>query len=67
MKIKNLQGIVYDQVYVYRENMKIVNGYMEAFENLYNGKLDKAPISILNMEIRTIGAMKTGVIDISVD
>lgn len=67
MRIKNLKGIVYDQVYVYRENMRIVNGYMETFENLYNGKLDKAPISILNMKIRTIGAMKTGEIDIGVD
>jgi len=59
MKIKELMDVTFDKVIIYKSNGDI-------FEDIYKGNTNNIPLNILGMEVRSIGALKKGVIDIRV-
>ena len=60
MKISELIYFVYDKVFIYKEK-----GEGE-FINLYIGGPPQVPKEFLEMEIKTIGAKRKGILDIQV-
>ena len=57
--VKDLIGIVYDTVIIYKAND-------EGFEEIYNGDTYYIPLNILEMKVRSVGSKKRGIIDIQV-
>lgn len=62
MKVKAITNLIPDQIIVYKQ----VSDNME-FKNLYKGDSSSIPNDIADMEIRTIGAARKGIIDIRVN
>ena len=52
----------FDEVILYRENPKVDGEYID----IHKGFICAFPTSILNLEVRTIGAKRKGVVDIRV-
>ena len=61
MVVKDLINFIFDSICVYKEI-----GDVE-FEDLYQGNIKDAPIEILNMEVKSIGAKRKDVVDIRVE
>lgn len=59
MKISDLQKYVYDEIIIYKEEN-------EKYIDIYNGNIQVAPLEILALNVVTIGANKTRVLDIRV-
>lgn len=62
MRIKDLNDYIFDKISVYKQ----INIDGIEYETLFNGNLSDIPEEILEMEIRTIGAKRKGIIDIQV-
>lgn len=63
MKIRELQKLIHDSICIYRENPYISGQYID----ICTGNIDLVPDNILDMEIRSIGAKRKGIVDIRVD
>lgn len=63
MKIRELKGLIHDSICIYRKNPYISGEYI----NICTGSIDLVPDNILDMEIRSIGAKRKGIVDIRVD
>ena len=63
MRVGDLKNYIFDEVVLYRENPKVDGEYID----IYKGFICASPISILNLEVRTIGAKRKGVVDIRVE
>lgn len=59
MKIKDLISVIFDKVTIYKANG-------EGFEDIYKGNTNSIPTDVLEMDIRSIGASRKGVLDIKV-
>lgn len=62
MDINDLRNYIYDKVVVYTEDPTGLNEWLD----LYKGYLFNAPVKILNLQVKSIGGKKTGVVDIRV-
>ena len=62
MLVGDLKNYIFDKVVLYRENPEVDGEYI----NIHKGFICTSPISILNMEVKTIGAKRKGVVDIIV-
>ena len=62
MLVGDLKNYIFDEVVLYRENPEVDGEYI----NIHKGFICTSPISILNLEVRTIGAKRKGVVDIRV-
>ena len=62
MEIRDLRNYIYDKVVVYTEDPTGLNEWLD----LYIGYLSNAPMKILNLQVKSIGGKKTGVVDIKV-
>ena len=62
MLVGDLKNYIFDEVVLYRENPKVDGEYID----IHKGFICTSPISILNLEVRTIGAKRKGVVDIRV-
>ena len=62
MRVGDLKNYIFDEVVLYRENPKVDGEYID----IHKGFICTSPISILNLEVRTIGAKRKGVVDIRV-
>ena len=62
MLVGDLNNYIFDEVVLYRENPKVDGEYID----IHKGFICTSPISILNLEVRTIGAKRKGVVDIRV-
>ena len=60
MKVKDLKGYVYDKIILYRSES-------DDFTDIYKGDIDNLPNTMLDLEIKTIGAKRRGIIDIRVE
>lgn len=63
MQIMELKNYVHDKVCVYRENPDIDGEYID----IYKGFIQKALLDILELEVRSIGAKRKGIVDIRVN
>ena len=62
MRVGDLKNYIFDEVVLYRENPKVDGEYVD----IHKGFICTSPTSILNLEVRTIGAKRKGVVDIRV-
>lgn len=62
MDINDLRNYIYDKVVVYTEDPTGLNEWLD----LYKGYLSNAPMKILNLQVKSIGGKKAGVVDIKV-
>ena len=62
MRVGDLKNYIFDEVVLYRENPEVDGEYVD----IHKGFICTSPISILNLEVRTIGAKRKGVVDIRV-
>lgn len=62
MKLREVSGLISDKAIVYKQ----VSDSMD-FIDLYKGYLSGIPSNMADMEVRTIGAAKKGVVDIHVN
>ena len=62
MEIKDLRNYIYDKVVVYTEDPTGLNEWLD----LYKGYLSNAPMEILNLQVKSIGGKKAGIVDIRV-
>ena len=62
MRVGDLKNYIFDEVVLYRENQEVDGEYVD----IHKGFICTSPISILNLEVRTIGAKRKGVVDIRV-
>ena len=62
MRVGDLKNYIFDEVVLYRENPEVDGEYID----IHKGFICTSPISILNLEVRTIGAKRKGVVDIKV-
>ena len=62
MRVGDLKNYIFDEVILYRENPEVDREYID----IYKGFICTSPTSILNLEVRTIGAKRKGVVDIRV-
>ena len=60
MKVKDLKGYVYDKITLYWSES-------DDFVDIYKGDIDNLPNTMLDLEIKTIGAKRRGIIDIRVE
>lgn len=63
MKIMDLKNYVYDKMCVYKESSDIDGEYID----IYKGFVQEAPCHILELEVRSVGAKRKGIVDIRVD
>lgn len=63
MKIADLKKYIYDKVCIYRENSNADGEYID----IYKGFVQEAPLHILELEVRSIGAKRKRIVDIRVD
>ena len=61
-RVGDLKNYIFDEVVLYRENSEVDGEYID----IHKGFICTSPISILNLEVRTIGAGRKGVVDIRV-
>ena len=62
MLVGDLKNYIFDEVILYRENPEVDGEYID----IHKGFICTSAISILNLEVRTIGAKRKGVVDIRV-
>lgn len=62
MKIKEISGLIPDKIIVYKQ---VSENF--AFIDLYKGHSVGIPNDVADLEIRTIGASKKGIVDILVN
>ena len=62
MRVGDLKNYIFDEVVLYRENTEVDGEYVD----IHKGFICTLPTSILNLEVRTIGAKRKGVVDIRV-
>ena len=62
MKVKDLIGYAFDKIIIYKEVGECMGDYID----LYKGRIDRCTQELLEMEVKTIGAKKTGILDIRV-
>ena len=62
MRVGDLKNYIFDEVVLYRENPEVDGEYVD----IHKGFICTSPTSILNLEVRTIGAKRKGVVDIRV-
>ena len=62
MRVGDLKNYIFDEVILYRENPEVDGEYID----IHKGFICTSPTSILNLEVRTIGAKRKGVVDIRV-
>ena len=62
MLVGDLKNYIFDKVVLYRENTEVDGEYID----IYKGFICISPISILNLEVKTIGAKRKGIVDIIV-
>ena len=62
MRVGDLKNYIFDEVILYRENPEVDGEYID----IHKGFIYTSPISILNLEVRTIGAKRRGVVDVRV-
>ena len=62
MLVGDLKNYIFDKVVLYRENPEVDGEYID----IYKGFICISPISILNLEVKTIGAKRKGIVDIIV-
>ena len=58
----DLKNDIFDEVVLYRKNPEVNDEYID----IHKGFICTFPTSILNLEVRTIGAKRKGVVDIKV-
>lgn len=65
MIVRQLKGYIFDKVNIYCESRitHITNG---DYIDLYKGSIHDAPDSILDLEVKIIGAQRKNVVDIEV-
>ena len=63
MRVRDLKNYIFDEVILYRENPEVDGEYID----FHKGFICTSPTSILNLEVRTIGAKRKGVVDIRVE
>lgn len=63
MKIIDLKNYIHDKVCIYRENPDIDGEYID----IYKGFIQDAPSNISDLEVKSIGAKKKGIVDIGSD
>lgn len=63
MKIKDLDKYVHDKVCIYKENIDVDGEYVD----IYKGFIQEIPSHISDMEVRSIGAKRKGIVDIRVE
>ena len=63
MRVGDLKNYIFDEVVLYRENPEVDGEYID----IHKGFICTFPTSILNFEVRTIGAKRKGVMDIRVE
>ena len=51
MRVGDLKNYIFDEVVLYRENPEVDGEYID----IHKGFICTSPISILNLEVRTIG------------
>ena len=62
MTVRDLVSCCYDTIIIYAP----YNDELLDFKDLYKGVRDNIPSSLLDLEVRSYGAKRKGVIDISV-
>ena len=62
MRVGDFKNYIFDEIILYRENPKVDGEYID----IHKGFICTSPTSILNLEVRTIGAKRKGVVDIRV-
>lgn len=61
MRVKDLQGVIFDSVCIYKEVSDM------DFRDLYSGKsLSSVPSELLGREVKTVGAKRKGIVDIEI-
>ena len=61
MKVRNLKNYIWDKVVLYKSDI-------DDFVDIYKGYIDDdTPETVLDLEIKTIGAKRSGVVDIKVE
>ena len=63
MLVGDLKNYIFDEVGLYRENPEVDGEYID----IHKGFICTLPISILNFEVKAIGAKRKGVVDIRVE
>ena len=63
MRVGDLKNYIFDEVVLYRENPKVDGEYID----IHKGVVCISPTSILNLDVKTIGAKRKGVVDIRVE
>ena len=63
MLVGDLKNYIFDEVVLYRENPKVDGEYID----IHKGFICTSPTSILNLDVKTIGAKRKGVVDIRVE
>ena len=63
MRVGDLKNYIFDEVVLYKENPEVDGEYID----IYKGFICISPISILNLEVKTIGAKRKGIVDIIVE
>jgi hypothetical protein len=62
MKVTDLKGYIHDKTYLYTPSDSDIDG----FKDLYKGDFKNIPQEYLQWEVRSIGAKRRGILDISV-
>ena len=62
MRVGDLKNYIFDEVILYRENPEVDGEYID----IYKGFIYTSHTSILNLEVKTIGAKRKGVVDIRI-
>jgi len=60
MTVEDAVTVIFDKVIIYKDIDSI------EFENIYKGDRNNIPINVLNMTVSSIGAVRSGVVDIKV-
>ena len=63
MRVGDFKNYIFDEVVLYRENPKVDGEYID----IHKGVICTSPTSILNLDVKTIGAKRKGVVDIGVE
>ena len=62
MLVGDLKNYIFDEVVLYRVTSEVDGEYID----IHKGFICTSPISMLKLEVRTIGAKRKGVVDIRV-
>jgi hypothetical protein len=60
MKVKDIVSVIFDKVVIYKAKGEGI------FEDIYKGDKYDIPSNILEMNIKAIGALRKGIVDIQV-